>query len=520
MAPHTVSETPTFGDRIQVAEYVRMSTDHQKYSTANQAAAIREYAESHHMHVVRTYGDDGKSGLEIGRRAGLRQLLEDVTTGRLTFSAILVYDISRWGRFQNSDEAAHYEYLCTKAGVRVIYCAEPFENDGTPLATIVKGVKRSMAAEYSRELSAKVFAGQCRLVKLGFHQGGAPGYGLRRQLIDEHRSTKGLLTRGQQKSIQTDRVILVAGPDDEVATVHRIYHLFLERHLGEQSIADLLNDENIVTDFDRPWSRGTVHQVLTNEKYIGNNVYARTSGKLKTPTIPNPPEIWVRCDGAFDGIVSPAAFLRVREIIAARSVRLEDHQMLALLRELANKVQALSGLVIDEHENMPSSTSYRQRFGGLVRAYELIGYESGRDYSFLKVNRALRQWRPTVMRSVVDVLEKAAGDVERSVDTDLVTVNHEWTVSVVLAKCSRRDSGLLRWNVRFDMDLMPDVTVAVRLQEDNADARDYYLIPRLDMATWPRYLGFENSPFIDGYRFDTLDILSELAARVRLREAS
>jgi DNA invertase Pin-like site-specific DNA recombinase len=497
-----------------------MSTDHQKYSTANQSAAIREYAESHGMEVVRTYGDDGKSGLEIGRRAGLRQLLDDVTTGLLNFSAILVYDISRWGRFQNSDEAAHYEYLCTKAGVRVIYCAEPFENDGTPLATIVKGVKRSMAAEYSRELSAKVFAGQCRLVRLGFHQGGAPGYGLRRQLIDEHRSAKGLLTRGQQKSIQTDRVVLVAGPDGEVATVHRIYHLFLERHLGEQSIADLLNDERIVTDFDRPWSRGTVHQVLTNEKYIGNNVYARTSGKLKTPTLPNPPEKWIRCDGAFDGIVSPAAFLRVREIIAARSVRLEDHQMLALLRELANKVQALSGLVIDEQDDMPSSTSYRQRFGGLVRAYELIGYESGRDYGFLKVNRALRLWRPTVVASVVDVLARAARDVQRSADTDLVTVNHEWTASVVLAKCHRQASGSLRWNVRFDMDLMPDVTVAVRLQEHNTDARDYYLIPRLDMATWPRHIGFENSPFIDGYRFDTLDILAELAARVRLREAA
>lgn len=520
MAPHVAPETPTPSSRLRVAEYVRMSTDHQKYSTANQAAAIREYAGKHNMHVARTYADDGKSGLEIGRRGGLRQLLNDVTTGHLDFSAILVYDISRWGRFQNSDEAAHYEFLCTKAGVRVIYCAEPFENDGTPLATIVKGVKRSMAAEYSRELSAKVFAGQCRLVKLGFHQGGSPGYGLRRQLIDEHRSPKGLLSRGQQKSIQTDRIVLVAGPDEEVAVVHRIYHLFLERHLGEQSIADLLNDEKILTDLARPWSRGTIHQVLTNEKYIGNNVYARTSGKLKTQALPNPPERWVRCDGAFEGIVSPAAFLRVREIIAERSVRLEDHQMLALLRELANRVQALSGLVIDEQQGMPSSTSYRQRFGGLVRAYALIGYDSGRDFGFLEVNRQLRAWRPSVVSSVFDMLGTTARSVERSPETDLLTINAEWTASVVLARCHRQASGSLRWDVRFDMDLVPDITVAVRLDEENKEARDYYLVPRLDMATWPRHLGYENSPLIDGYRFDSLAILSELAARARLREAA
>ena len=520
MAPHSHLETPGPPDPIRVAEYVRMSTDHQKYSTANQAAAIREYAEKHGMDIVKTYGDDGKSGLEIGRRAGLRQLLDDVTRGEVDFSAILVFDISRWGRFQNSDEAAHYEYLCTKAGVRVVYCAEPFENDGTPLATIVKGVKRSMAAEYSRELSAKVFAGQCRLIRLGFHQGGTPGYGLRRALIDQHREVKGLLTRGEQKSIQTDRVVLVAGPEDEVAIVHRIYHLFLERHLAEQSIADVLNDDRILTDFERPWTRGTVHQVLTNEKYVGNNVYNRTSGKLKTPTVSNPPELWVRCDRAFDGIVSPAAFLRVREIIAARSVRLEDHQMLALLRRLAEKVQALSGLVIDEQSDMPSSMSYRQRFGGLVRAYALIGYDSGRDYRFLEVNRRLRARRPLVVQDVVSALERTAGNVSKDATTDLVTVNEEWTVSVVIARSFRQESGATRWKVRFDMQLKPDVTVAVRMNETNESARDYYLIPRLDMATWPRHLGFENSPFIDGYRFENLDILGRLAARIRLKEAA
>lgn len=506
--------------RLRAAEYVRMSTDHQKYSTANQASAIREYAEQHGINIVRSYGDDGKSGLEIGRREGLRRLLSDVQAGQADFSAILVFDISRWGRFQNSDEAAHYEYLCTRAGVRVIYVAEPFENDGSPLSTIVKGVKRSMAAEYSRELSAKVFAGQCRLVRLGFHQGGSPGYGLRRELIDEARNAKGLLTRGQQKSIQTDRVILVPGPDKEVATVHRIYHLFLERHFNEQSIADVLNEDGIVTDLERPWSRGTVHQVLTNEKYVGNNVYAKTSGKLKTPTLPNPPEKWVRCDGAFAGIVSPDAFLRVREIIAERSRRLDDFQMLDLLRGLASRVQALSGVVIDEQDNMPSSTCYRQRFGGLVRAYQLIGYDCGRDYRYLDLNRKLRSWRPEVVTSIVQAVGQTARSVEREEGTDLIRVNGEWTASVVLARSHRPAPGVLRWNVHFDVSLNPDITVAVRLDSGNEAALDYYLIPRLDMAAWPRHIAPENSAFIDGYRFDDLDILGRLAARIELREAA
>ena len=43
----------------------------------------------------------------------------------------------------------------------------------------------------------------------------------------------------------------------------------------EAEIAALLDERGVKTDLDRPWTRGTVHQVLTNEKYIGNNVYNR-----------------------------------------------------------------------------------------------------------------------------------------------------------------------------------------------------------------------------------------------------
>src|SRR5690606_310387 len=121
--------------------------------------------------------------------------------------------------------------------------------------------------EYSRELSAKVFAGQCRLIELGFRQGGMAGYGLRRQLIDQTGIVKGELGPGEHKSIQTDRVVLVPGPQEEVETVRWIYRTFTEGGHPEHKIAEMLNDRGIVTDLGRPWTRGTVHQLLINEKY-------------------------------------------------------------------------------------------------------------------------------------------------------------------------------------------------------------------------------------------------------------
>jgi DNA invertase Pin-like site-specific DNA recombinase len=161
---------------FRAAQYVRMSTEHQQYSTHNQSDKIQEYAEKRGITIVKTYADEGKSGLSIGGRAALQQLIADVEAGQVAFNIILVYDVSRWGRFQDADESAYYEYICRRAGIQVAYCAEQFENDGSPVSTIVKGVKRAMAGEYSRELSAKVFAGQCRLIEMGYRQGGMAGY--------------------------------------------------------------------------------------------------------------------------------------------------------------------------------------------------------------------------------------------------------------------------------------------------------------------------------------------------------
>jgi len=269
-----------------------MSTEHQQYSTQNQLDVIRDYASRHGLEIVRLYSDEGKSGLSIQGRESLARMIKDVQGGEAQFSCILVYDVSRWGRFQDADESAYYEYICRQAGISVHYCAEQFENDGSPVSTIVKGVKRAMAGEYSRELSCKVFLGACRLIQLGFKQGGTAGFGLRRMLVDQNGCQKALLKMGEQKSLQTDRVVLVPGPEEEVKIVRWIYQVFLEDHMPESEIATALNAQGIRTDFGRMWTRGTVHQVLTNEKYVGNNVYHRTFFKLKRKHIVNRPDKW------------------------------------------------------------------------------------------------------------------------------------------------------------------------------------------------------------------------------------
>src|SRR5262249_6260502 len=58
----------------------------------------------------------------------------------------------------------------------------------------------------------------------------------------------------------------------------------------------ILNRRGVLTDLERAWTRGTVHEVLINEKYIGNNVWNRCSFKLKEKHVRNSPDLWVRAD--------------------------------------------------------------------------------------------------------------------------------------------------------------------------------------------------------------------------------
>ncbi|MDO9433977.1 recombinase family protein [Hydrogenophaga sp.] len=508
------------GPLTPAAAYVRMSTEHQQYSTNNQQDKILAYAKQRGLAVVRTYADEGKSGLRIDGRNALQSLIRTVESGNADFKMILVYDVSRWGRFQDADESAYYEYVCKRAGIHVAYCAEQFENDGSPVSTIVKGVKRAMAGEYSRELSSKVFAGQCRLIELGYRQGGTAGYGLRRVLLDQSGKQKAELSRGEHKSLQTDRVILRPGPTEEVEIVQRIYTWFIESGLTETEIAARLNGAGVESEQAGVWTRGRVHGVLTNEKYIGNNLFNRTSFKLKKLHVVNAPEMWIRKEGAFQALVDKETFYTAQGIIRGRYRRCSNEELLERLRSLYRQKGYLSGIIINESEGMPPASAYASRFGSLVRAYSLVGFQPLRDYRYLEINKVLRRLHPEIVEQTVRMIESLHGRAVRDERSDLLSINGEFTVSMVLSRCKQGLSGSQFWKVRMDTGLDPDVTVAVRLDPFNERPLDYYLLPRLDFSDKRLRFAQQNGFELDGYRFDSLDYLYRMGAQTHLRKVA
>jgi hypothetical protein len=282
----------------------------------------------------------------------------------------------------------------------------------------------------------------------------------------------------------------------------------------------MLNGRGIPTDLGRPWTRGTVHQLLINEKYVGNNVWARTSFKLKQARVHNAPGHWVRHDGAFKAIIELDVFEQAQEIISARSNRLSDEEMLEVLKQILDRHGELSGLIIDEDEGCPSSSSFRTRFGSLLRAYSLVGFTPDHDYRYLEINRALRRLYPTVVSEVLDGIRAGGGTVSRDPATDLLTVNSEFTASLVVVRCVQTAAGSLRWKIRIDTALKPDLTIAVRMNTENAQPLDFYLLPRLDMQEAVLRLCQFNGLSLDAYRFDTLEGLYKMAMRAPFRKAA
>jgi DNA invertase Pin-like site-specific DNA recombinase len=489
-----------------------MSTEHQKYSPENQLDAIATYASLFSMDVVQTYSDLGKSGLQLANRPGLKALLNDVETGRNDFLEVLVYDVSRWGRFQDADESAYYEYVLKKAGVHVHYCAEHFTNDGSLSSVLLKALKRTMAGEYSRELSIKVFAGQRRQVELGFHQGGHAGYGLRRQLVDVDGNHKGILLLGEWKGLHSDKVILVPGPQPEFDVVAGIYRSYIDDGKTETEIRNDLNARGVATVYDRLWTLYDVHKVLSSPKYTGVNIFNRQSFKLGKKRVRNPPDMWIRCTDAFKAIVSAEDFQKAQVLIAARSRKWDNEAMLDKLKALLKVSGRLTAKIIDAAQDIPSSVTYMNHFGGLGQAYALAGWRFERDLTFVVDRKRYKGIRKNLLELILaNILN--SGATYRHLDRfGLLGINDEFTVCIRIVRCVKRQRGMT-WKIVFGRPRPPDIWLVARLLPEEPSILDYFILPSRDFSSKFLFIGEEMATKLAAYHADTLEPFLDLCRR-------
>lgn len=471
--------------RVRAALYVRASTEHQNYSTSHQEAALRDYADKQNCEIVSIFRDEGRSGLTLDGRPGLLSLFETIRSEQAEFTTVLVYDVSRWGRFQDVDEAAFYEYACRRAGITVCYCAESFDNDGSPIATLIKGLKRAMAAEYSRELSAKVFRAQVRFTELGYKQGGTAGYGLRRMALSATGQPKGILQTGERKSMPSDRVTYVPGPPDEQAVIHRIYAMYLDERMTDVGIAARLNSEGVSTCTCKPWSAHLVKQILTNDKYIGTMTFNRGTQRMRTSRRANDPEKWVRRDNAFEAVVSRDRFDQATLERKRRRRQWTDDEMLDALRDLFIEHGKVTPALIDAGPG-PAAKSYAFRFNGLISAMGLAGV----SWPSLPHATITRYRLRCVTRDMTNELLRCMTELRAAVEaiSPRTWRVRDVTVRLLCTRC-RYERSHPCWKVTLAHDPAVDFVIWVRMDQSNERVEQVYLIPVADFPDhqyiWP-----------------------------------
>jgi DNA invertase Pin-like site-specific DNA recombinase len=497
------------GRNLRAAQYVRMSRDHQKYSILNQQDAIAAYAANRGLTIVSTYKDEGKSGLHIERRDALKRLIEDVKARRADFGFILVYDISRWGRFQDVDESAYYEFICKEAGIQVLYCAEQFENDGSLASAIHKTLRRGMAGEFSRDLSTKVFVGLCRIVKLGFFHGGPPGYGLRRCLLEDGRTFRTQLEHGQRKSLQTDRIILAPGPSAEVDTVKRIFSAFVEDRKSVRLITWGLNELRIPNSIGNPWSTRNVVDVLTNERYLGNTIFNRTSFKLQQKRVVNPPEMWVRHEGAFEPIVAPKTFAAAQALIAQRRQSRSEQQKLRRLQASHREKETLSQEIRAASRDARRRRAFEERFESLGAAHRMRTHQT-RPVHYIN-DPAARDGlvARSLAGSIISCVDARGGHAVYSDETCLLVINDLLLISIGVAWSASNGSYGVFWSVRINLQTNSHLALIIRMDASNEQVHAYYLLPTSDLSRARKgALRLSNPVFRAACRFEELEGLS------------
>ena len=485
--------TPEAPRRPKAVAYYRHSAqDRQENSIPIQREQVCEWADKVGIEIVEEFADHGKSGLSAEHRDAFNDMLENWVKVPNDIEYVLVLDVSRWGRFQDIDMSATYSAECTKHGKRVVYTSLGLPDKDDPLHSVFVGFERFRAAQYSRELSQKVFNGCAKISEQGYRAGGPPPYGLDRLLLDEARQPVQILEPGERKSIQNQRVTLTPKDDVQADVVVRIFKEFVEKGYDECRIADRLNRDGIPSPGGVKWDSAKLRHVLNNESYIGTMVYNKTTQRLMSPKRPNPPEEWIRKEGAFPGVIPRDLYEAAQAVFAERKRRATKEYLLETLRNVYDTHGCVSPALIRSQPDAPSPYAYSREFRCLAAAFQNL------------FDEALRLVVKTVRIKLLDTAE------EIQEYSDFVVINQSFTI-LIQPSMPVPYGFKSYWPFFPDKRPVVDITLGVPLSgEDDCNILGYLALPRLLVKESSIRLFSASNSRVDLFGHNGLDFVRQL----------
>jgi hypothetical protein len=355
---------------------------------------------------------------------------------------------------------------------------------------------------------------------MGFWCGGSPGYGLRRQLLDEHGEVRALLESGQRKFLVADRVALVHGPADEVLTVRRIFTSFVEQGKYAAEIASELNADRIQTARGIRWTDTMIWRILGNEKYAGSIVFNRVSHKLKQKRVDNPREMWLRKDNAFPSIIPREIFSKAQAIMRTGKQQRSDRAAVERLAVLGREKGYLTRAMIAAAEDILSAESYRRRFGSLVAACKLAGYQLEPHHRRAESETRYRSLLKQVASEIVRTVEKCGRRATFNEESCLLCVNDGCCISFGTARAISIARGRICWKIYIDRKARSDLTLVARMDASNVRIAAYYLLPTADLAKTTGKIRISNPSFAGACRYESLEAFSRVCAGIAEKSAA
>ena len=267
-------------------------------------------------------------------------------------------------------------------------------------------------------------------------------------------------------------------------------------------IVQLLNEEGVLNAIGNQWTENNVLRVLTNEKYIGNSIYARTSQKLLGPTRANPPETWVRANGALKPIIELEVFAAAQRILTNPWWSFTDNQLLDYLSAAFCKNGYLTTHVITKSKFTPAAITYQKRFGSLANSYRLIGYKPVRGYYQCKP-ALLRPMHRNLIAQLISVAERRGAIVQFEEASQTLRLDDTITVAAIVIPYNY--DCVWGWTVRLRFFPKCDLILVARVHRRYKTILDYYLLPRSKCSRTILQFTEQNLPRFKPYKLDSVE---------------
>ncbi|MGN0449901.1 MAG: recombinase family protein [Ruminococcus sp.] len=309
--------------KTRVAAYCRVSTDSEEQESSYEAQVqyYTDYIRSKpDWEFVEIYADDGISGTNTRKRDEFNRMIADCEAGKIDM--VITKSISRFSR--NTLDCLKYTRKLKALNIAVFFEKEninTLDSKGEVLLTIMA----SLAQQESESLSANVRMG----IQFRNQQG---------KVQVNHNWFLGY-TKDSEGNLVID--------PEQAEIVRRIYREYLEGASFLQ-IKRTLEADGIPNGAGHlKWHESNIHQILTNEKYIGDALLQKTYtvsilDKKRAANNGEMPKYYV--EGSHEAIIDRDVFMKVKAEIARRANLNPDSK-----RRVYSSKYALSGMVFCGH---------------------------------------------------------------------------------------------------------------------------------------------------------------------------